>query len=67
MIQPDALDAIKRGVAGVHIVAGGHPLHAIGVNPDGTIRTRYFNGEAGPDVDPAETHALIRTYDEDAS
>ena len=67
MIQPDALDAIRRGLPGVHIVTHGQPLEALAVNGDGTIRTRYFCDDAGPDVPAAETHALERTYPRDDS
>lgn len=73
--QPGALEAIRKGRRGVHLVPakdglklGFTVLEAVGLSKTPyaaflMVYTRFFNGEPGPTVFAADVHALDRTYE----
>lgn len=66
MMQAAALEAVRRGARGVHVVWNGRVLEAIAVHRHGSsdyLETRHLDGSIGPTQTLEHFVALERTYE----
>lgn len=65
LMQRMALDAVRRGLRGVHVILVAEPhriFEARGVDDDGLVLIRHLNGEDAGRVPAHTLRALHRTY-----